>query len=175
MNNDNLIYTNKKNTGKDFFELFADSEDYPENIAERGVPQNTSFQYVSSTFVNGYVNYINVKYAIMIERYTEFNIKNIRRFISWLKDQFHTKYGNFLTLTAGDNILDDIILFGETENSYWYIWSDRDCSDCCIGSIDKTVVTDLSEFRDTFIDFALGNGYHKYVELPTPSGFILLN
>ena len=50
---------------EDFWKLFSDSEDYPDNLAERGVPQDTLYAYVSNTFLDGLINYTKV-FAIYV-------------------------------------------------------------------------------------------------------------
>jgi len=53
----------------DFWSLFKETEEYPKNVAERGVPQDTLYKYISHTFLNGLINYVDEREAILIERY----------------------------------------------------------------------------------------------------------
>lgn len=164
-----------KYDNKDFFSLFKESIAYPDNLAETGVPQDTLLSYVSNTFLNGFVNYVDIKHVIMIERYTKFDADKIDRFIEWLNNEPNTKYDNIQKTI--DDVVDDIILFGETDNSCWFFWSDRDCSDCNIGRISSIRGFDATEFKDMFINWL--KGYKEcysgnYVELPIPKGWITL-
>lgn len=157
---------------KEFFDLFDDSEEYPENVAERGVPQNTVYHYISTTFLNGLINYVDNKMAIMIERYTEFDDNDISEYTAHLKDNIHSNYSG----SVFRNVIDDVVIFGETEDSYWYFYSDGDCSDSDIGRVEKDRVGSLEEFKKLYIESLKSNGYYsgKYIELPKPSGWVTL-
>lgn len=155
-----------------FFDLFDDNEEYPENIAERGVPENILYEYVSSQFLSGLVNYVKPFWVCVLERYTCWKTVDLSQ---WDKKaaQFHPDY-------AG--IDDDILMLAETENNYWFFWSDRDVSDCCVGRIGKTKTT-KEEMKRLLIEWITDHEHHKrpekteslvgnYHELVLPNGWI---
>lgn len=160
---------------KNFWDLFDDCIEYPDNeLKLNGIPKNVFYEYISSTYLNGFINYVENYDAIMIERYED-----------WWEDKekyenendHHTNYSKYP---------DDVIIFAESENDYWFFWNDRDCSDCCIGRIDKTRVKDLNEFKELFIKFIDNNGNPeprqencehitgRYINLNPPRGWIRL-
>jgi hypothetical protein len=115
----------------EFLDLFKEHEEYPEKLAERGVPNNTYLTYVSTTFLNGYVNYIDIISAYLVNRYDideDWTDDNIKHWTDKLGKDFHSDLSE---------IFDDVLILGETENCYWYLWSDCDVSDSCIGRFDK--------------------------------------
>jgi len=155
-----------------FFDLFDDSEEYPSN--ERllnGVPMNMLFEYVSDTYLNGFINYVDIKKVLLIQRYwsekeygpwDEFVKKAIEK-----GSDFHTDYRI---------IEDDVLFLAESESSWWFFWNDRDCSDCFIGRIDKTKISydDLEKALIEFIEEHLEDPSDitgVYAELPLPSGW----
>jgi len=159
-----------------FSNLFEKFEETPINLAERGIPQNTDFSHVPVAFLNGYINLVDVKRVIMVERNTEFNTEKIDRLKMRLMNQFDVDYNDYSD--EFEDTIDDIILFGETVNSYWYFWLDQDRSDhnCNIGRISKDKVEDIDEFKRLFIEFLDICDYYNghYTELPTPQGWISL-
>lgn len=57
-------------TFKSIFDIFLDHEEYPRGVADRGVSEDTLYCYISNTFLNGFINYVKVVKAVMVERYT---------------------------------------------------------------------------------------------------------
>jgi hypothetical protein len=152
--------------------LFEDGADYPSNEAMvNGVPQNHLYQYVSSTYLNGFINYTPIFYAVMVkrysaddvfvERYPEGSWDKCVKSVDKLTNQFHTNYGV---------LKDDVMLLGETEGSIWFYWFDKDSSDCCIGRLDKSQHT-KERVKELFISY-LQNKWEAYIELPKPTGWI---
>ena len=109
-----------------FFDIFKDSEDYPKNIAERGVPEGMLYQYVSNSFLDGLINYTEPFWGCIIERYTKFEDMSAER---WRE----------ITCCASPlkNFGDDILILSETLNSLWFFWYDQDNSGCSIGRVAK--------------------------------------
>lgn len=145
------------------------SSDY---IAEFGIPQNTLFVYMPTTFLNCAVNYIKIFSIIMIERYVKFTKKIAGRM------EARITQGTFYNYSSVD---DDVIIFAESTNSYWILWADRDTSDCCIGRIEKKYFKSSDEFKKAFIkwlrthsELDCGPSKNKecitgrYIELPIP-------
>jgi hypothetical protein len=134
----------------DFFDLFKDSVIYPENIAERGVPQNMILEYVSHTFLNGLINYITPFWSCVLERYRIWKDIDVSQWENCLQEPH-------LNLRDFD---DDIFVLGETENSFWFFWFDCDVSDCMIGRIEKSLVT-KEKMKRLLIEWIKA---HEYVE-----------
>jgi hypothetical protein len=154
----------------DFMELFDFCEEYPDNLSETGVPQDTLFEYVSNTFLNGLINYVEPFFVCVVERYKDWDEENID-FKKWDKiaSEFHTNYIDIMQD-------DDIILLAESKNSWWYFYSDGDVSDCEIGRISKEKIT-KKEFQLKLIKHIKYNCFNdkengRYYELPLPKGWI---
>ena len=85
-----------------FLDLFTNQVDYPD--AEQllgGVPQNTLYQYVSSTYLNGLVNYASPSVAILLNGTAEDVAK--------LESQtYHSNYSNH-----------DVVVLGQTADSVY--------------------------------------------------------
>jgi hypothetical protein len=148
----------KKKTIWDYFE---DNYEYPKEIAHNPIPYGVVWTYVSSTFLNGFINYVKPIKCYLADRYTsdDENIsdRNIdyqnngerdwfkfngtkkelkEKIVSGKFEMYHTKLDCF-----GDDIL--ILSEIETEenetiNRYMFFWYDMDCSDCSIGKFETT-------------------------------------
>lgn len=134
-----------------FFDLFHDCEEYPDNIAERGVPQSMLYEYVSSTFLNGLINYVNPFWGCVLERYEVWKNFNIEEIVNKAISQPHLKLSEFI---------DDVLVLAETENSYWFFWFDNDVSDCQVGRVEKSSTTKDS-MKKSLIEWIES---HEYVE-----------
>lgn len=156
------------------FDLFEHSEEYPKGVAERGVENNTMYSYISNTFVNGFVNYIEIFWSCVIERYEVWDMEVVNQTVQAASSHVHTDYKGY-----GD----DCLLLGETENCYWLIWFDLDVSDCMIGRMDKAKSTpeELIAFVKAFIeshDAPINRGKNtegitgRFIELPKPTGWL---
>lgn len=97
-----------------------------------GVPIGVGYDYVSHTYVNGFINYLSDKkeerILYLVKRYAEEEefVKYQNKLIEDSKDfnkWFHYDFG-----TAAD----DIIILSVLEDSYVMLYNDRDCSDCMI-------------------------------------------
>lgn len=86
----------------------------------------TIFHYVSSTFLDGYINYVKYIKVYLLEKYTtqgeKYNEKIWKPFIE--SKQYHTKLYD---------LNDDILILGKTKYHYYFFWYDCDVSDCSIG------------------------------------------
>jgi hypothetical protein len=182
----NAQIANYNNT-HDFFKLFKHGEWYPKNIAERGVPENTLFEYVSHTFLNGFINHVTPFFVCVIERYRRWSFKEK------INDPEHRLYPFSLYEwkayakdcdTNYSRIDDDVLLLAESDNSLWFFWNDKDCSDCEIGRIDKNSIS-KEKMKDLLIDFIeqhdssdRSDNYDcegitgRWMRLPLPSGWI---
>lgn len=167
------------------WEYFDDLIDYPKDIADNPLPFGTLYQYVSATFLNGFINYINPLYCFLLDRYTSptENIKSKEAFMERGCNQLYVDYdgtkGDLLNKilkddyewyhTTLDIFQDDIIILGKlpnTDDGYIFFWFDMDVSDCFIGRFktdDKveeiylTILNALEESQDKKTIF----GYHE--------------
>lgn len=113
---------------------FRVKREYPDPVTIPLVP-GTLYEYVSSTFLNGWVNYTGIfKKAYLINRYRS------REENEPLVDAWHQKPPFHADLRS---LKDDILLLTKHEfGGWWYYWFDRDCSDCCVGRPDVGGDTD---------------------------------
>ena len=97
-----------------------------DNPFEYGVLYN----YVSSTLLNGIINYVDIICANVLCRYTE---KHEEGELQKHIDDFNNGNGDYHTKL--DQFKDDVIIlaYEENTNAYWYFWFDCDVSDCCVG------------------------------------------
>lgn len=108
--------------------------------------------YISSTFLNGWINYVKPIKSYVVYRYYENGrdklIENIQK-VNGCHDL--SKYGDDVLVLAKDDTGD-----------YWYFWFDNDTSDCQIGRFkteSKTVVEDFTEFVKDAAEYL--KSYHK--------------
>ena len=114
------------------FNDFWDYEVYHDNpyCQEEPFKYGACYEYVSSTLLNGIINYVDIICANVLCRYTdngkenelEKRIEDFNKFGS----EYHTKLSQFK---------DDVIILAYEENTkaYWYFWFDCDVSDCFVG------------------------------------------
>ena len=149
-----------------FDDFFTDSEDYPfsDGFPDEVLPFGTEYCYVSSSFVNGFINSGDLVGAFMLNRYRQMDevfdkplisgkitYSSKQELISKLRDgpsPYHTDVSQFQ---------DDVWLLKRLTSpdgavSYLYIWCDCDVSDCCIGRFK----TDLPEQRVVDLFYASG-------------------
>jgi hypothetical protein len=116
---------------KTIMDYFSDEVEYPSEIAFNILPMNTWWNKVSSTFVNGFINYVKPIKAYVLDRYEADKTEAIKN----IKDEFHTDLSCFY---------DDVILLAkiesddETLNRFMLFWFDMDVSDCGIGRFETT-------------------------------------
>lgn len=105
---------------------FKTSQDYP-TVGEEILPLGELWCYISSSFLNGFLNYAKPIKAYAINRYTprEDNELLVQKFNSG-RTRLHTKMGQIFD--------DDVLILSKNElGEYWFFWCDCDVSDCCIG------------------------------------------
>jgi hypothetical protein len=111
---------------KTIMNYFEDVIEYPDDIALEPIPMNILWSYISSTFLNGFINYVKPLKIYVLDRYSPDKTDEINN----LKSQVHTDLGQF-----GD----DIIMLCEIEpNKYMFFWFDMDVSDCSIGRFETS-------------------------------------
>jgi len=117
-----------------FDKYFQYTRNYP-CPTEDILPLGERWDYISSTFLNGWINYVKIISARLITRYAEDGYEgNIIRAKKWHNDNtYHSKF-----VDLGDDVLilakDDVKRFQiDRTPYYWFFWFDMDGSDCCIG------------------------------------------
>lgn len=137
-----------------------------------GLPTGNFVHYVSSTYLNGIVNYTTPVLCYLTQRYRpseELNDQVVQEKLKELKTTPHTNLGIF-----GDDVwmigkidlermkyLYDEDYYKEygSENEYVFFWFDQDVSDCSVGrfktsdslqTIKEELLKDLSE-KDRYI------------------------
>lgn len=136
---------------KTIMDYFTDDIEYPNEITLNIMPFGELWSYISSTFLNGFVNYSKPIACYVVDRYTSPNEKiGDRNFTVCNKGEFgkwHKWEGTKIELieaikanqkqmghTKLDCFGDDVILLGEiSDGKYIFFWFDMDVSDCCIG------------------------------------------
>lgn len=54
----------------DVYDLFDDDVEYPDkDMLVNGVPIGMNYSYISTTYLNGFINYVEIIGATMIQRY----------------------------------------------------------------------------------------------------------
>jgi hypothetical protein len=167
--------------------------DYPaEEIGKHGgIPPDYCYGYVSSSFLNGLVNYVTEKRVFIINRYgLEPKDQNSSKYPPLDTAAVTKKYQELADKMAethhprlGTTDSDDAILFGTTEDCYWIFWFDCDCSDCFIWRIyketaectyEQLIELFLQDLKDRYSDWQHVWTYPEavIVEIPKVSGWI---
>jgi hypothetical protein len=130
--------TIQKGTNFNIFDLFIEDIEYPNHdVILNGLQDGQVFSYISKTYLNGLINYVDIIGAFMINRYSQFNededewekrCKNVDSLI----DEYHTYLGD-------SDRFDDILILAKGADSYWLFWKDCDGSDCEIGRLPKSL------------------------------------
>lgn len=147
---------------ENIWDYFDDTVEYPKDIAYNPIPWNVVWTYISSTFLNGFVNYVNPIACYVVNRYTkeddklDFNnlLESGERFNGTKKELIDNIIsGNYKPYHTDLSCFeDDIIILAEIKddrnnekgvNKFMFFWFDMDVSDCSIGRI-KT--EDYKEF-----------------------------
>jgi len=104
--------------------------------------------YISHTFLNGWINYVKPISAYVVHRYAD----DVQDIISSIKNweenpPFHTN------LKFNDDIV--MLCKSKSNGQYWYFWFDNDVSDCSIGKLNT-----LGDSEEDII-----KSFTKYVEI----------
>jgi len=144
---------------KIIWNYFDDKIEYPKNVSGNPIPYGEYWEYISSTFLNGFINYVRPFGCYVLNRYTketddisERNVsffdkgdfpnwkkfkgtkkELIDSFLYETKETFHTNLSCF-----GDDILiiaeaGDKYSDEEKNGKYIFFWFDMHVSDCGIG------------------------------------------
>ena len=179
---------------KSIWDYFDEHIDYPTEVVHNTLPYGTVWCYISSTFLNGMVNYTKPVKLFALERYTasdkivQDNLTK-KDVIDNIIENSSTFYNINLSIFR-----DDVVLLSEIEtndeddkNRFMFFWFDCDLSDCCIGKFETTDTKE--EVCQSIIDWLEGikekkkgyvvhenndNGILDYTEIPVSclSGWI---
>lgn len=131
---------------KNIFEIVKNRYDYPDkDMLLNGVMMDTSYAYVSNTYLNGFINYVDILCGAMIKAYA-MDDEDWQIFcdnVEALKDEYHTD------VSRADKF-DEVIILAESKDSYWLFYSDKDCSDCIITRISKEHFKNRDEAMASF-------------------------
>lgn len=172
---------------KEFWDYFDDTVEYPKDIVYNPIPWNVAWTYISSTFLNGFVNYVNPIACYVVNRYvketediTENNVSikkigdnNWHKFTGTKKELIDAIVSGEVEFYHTDLSCfgDDIIILAEIEdernnekgkNKFMFFWFDMDVSDCSIGRI-KT--DDYKEFVVESLENWLTKEFKNHEEL----------
>ncbi|KKK82486.1 hypothetical protein LCGC14_2802880, partial [marine sediment metagenome] len=110
---------------------FPTVEEYPENIAERGVPQDMYYRYVSSTFLDGLINYTEPIKGYLVYKQSGSNADHysndmyeMEQLIGIHERTWHSKFRLF----AHSKLYIRVAVLAETKGSYWMFLYDPDVS-----------------------------------------------
>ncbi len=97
-----------------------------------------SIDYISSTFLEGWINYVKPVKAFVIRRYSDDGEDSglAEKVKKWHEEEHHhTKLGVF-----GDDVM---MLCRSDAGDWWYFWFDCDSSDCSIGKFEDELGADV--------------------------------
>lgn len=168
---------------KTIWQYFDENIEYPRKLALDPIPYGTVWTYVSSTFLNGFINYVEPIKCYVIDRYTS-DDKNVgdkeyitkgdlkKKIIAGELDVYHTDLSSFE---------DDIIMLADIgeKGHYMFFWFDMDVSDCSIGrfktedtkedviqSVVNWLEQEKKENAEQVIKESFDSGICDYTELP---------
>jgi len=164
---------------------FKTTIEYPRNILADPLPMNTLREYISSTFLDGFINYVEIKKAFVIGRYTKWDeepdndihIMEPAGSREWKTFKPKTKLEAFNLLTEKDRVFhsnldtafsDDVLLLAKDSDVWVFFWYDRDCSDSCIGRFqtpDSDVVV-IDSFVKYVKQLKIDEYYEEEKEIP---------
>lgn len=127
-----------------FMDYFPLAVEYPEP-ADQPLKRGLLFSYISSTFLDGWINYVEMKRAWLITRYRA-HAENVAKLAAFHADTpIHPNLG-----ALGDDVF---ILARSKRGDWWFFWYDCDVSDCCIGILSPWKDTD-EQVLEAFDKFA---------------------
>lgn len=141
---------------------YVDTIEYPGGeLLVDGIKDGISFDYVSSTYLNGFINYVNLIDAYMIRRYKELDrvIANKRppmiqssEDLSWEDSCALIDNGiddpSIAHFKFTSKKYDDLLILAKQAGSYWVFWVDCDCSDCCLARMPESTFNSEDEAKE---------------------------
>lgn len=124
---------------------FEESQEYPA-VAHEAMRLGLWQEYISSTFLNGWINYVKPRKAWLLTRYAQHNLN--KQAVEILNNQSDPPHHTNLR----EIFEDDILLLAQEEEYptfWWVFWFDNDTSDCCIGRFksrvsEETIIVDFA-------------------------------
>lgn len=134
-----------KNNVDKFMDYFTYHYDYPNPLSTS--LENSLFEYVSSTYLNGLINYVDIKKGFVIHRYTAPSEEKLAA----LNEMYLMYHSNLYSCQ------DDVLLLckiKESDDCYMLFWFDCDVSDCIVGKFytKDSYELVLSKFLDYVYD-----------------------
>jgi hypothetical protein len=141
----------------DYFDRFIE---YPDPTTDPILPIGSRFDFISTTFLNGWINHVQIVDARLLNRYrtAEENLLAAKAFNS-VGDGSNKRYHTDL-----DALKDDVVILARPGKDradsqpnffriWWFFWYDRDCSDSCIGRFrtedaDESVISAFGAHAD---------------------------
>ena len=182
-------------TNKIIWDYFDDIVEYPNDVAHNPIPYGTAWCYISSTFLNGFINYVKPVTYFVIDRYTARDEK-VGEITLYDKDksiQYNWKGTKArlisIALSGKKEIAyhtdlrcfcDDVIILGEIEDApkdgkrrYMFFWYDLDTSDCCIGKFETNdTEAEVIQSVRNFLEECKNKNRGKVVEENYDNGII---
>lgn len=115
----------------DIYNLFDRDISYPDHsLILNGLKDGMNFTYISNTYLNGFINYVDIIGGYMVRKYQGEKEKwdEACSNVDALLNEPHTNISDA-------HKFDDILILARGAGSYWLFWNDGDCSDCCIGRL----------------------------------------
>lgn len=166
---------NTVQTKTDFLDYFPVSVDYPSEKVFNPLPMNELWCYVSSSYLDGFINYVEIVKGFVISHYRGWDkplrtpVKiDIRVAGEWRAMGFTTKREIFNAVTTQAAVIhpklsdfkDDVLIlakaFNVDKNEFCWVfyWYDCDVSDCSIGRFktkdpDSAVIEKFTEYVKT--------------------------
>lgn len=159
-----------------FENYFGSTEDYPENLAIYPLRKNILYNYVSSSYLDGFINYVKPIKAFVLNRCVDWN-DNIYAELDILyrgKEKIqltenNTKLEVYEELIKPDVTNDELWVFNDDvvilanaldkitgKIFYFFFWFDIDTSDCSIAKIETDDPEEIviNKFVDHILDIS---------------------
>lgn len=158
---------------KKFTDYFNDHIEYPDPTSnENLLPIGVCYNYISSTFLNGWINYVNIIGAELISRYRAYssNLEEMEKVKKYTFEEMpHFDFSTCLS--------DDVLILARgkntdnsSNNQYWFFHYDKDTSDCSIGRFETNdSEQEVIELFKIHAYKASAHGWSKHPGYPTIS------
>lgn len=176
---------------------FYDQIDYPGEIAFDPLPINVVYNYVSNSFLNGFINYVEIVKAYTIGRYVDwdkpfeedeedYETIQVRKNSALVKIKVNNALERYTALIQpgavfhsrlDKDFLNDVLILSKAWNQdktkfkWVYFWFDTDSSDCSIGRF-ETEDSD-SIVVDSFTEYVKTLHSNSYGEKEIPLHYFI--
>ena len=181
-----------------FLDYFETTIDYPQEKVFNPLPMDELWNYVSTSYLDGFINFVQIVKGFVIARYRQWNeplskpvIININIDQKWCKKEFNTKREIFDAITITNAIVhpklhdfkDDVVILTKAFNKdntqfcWVFFWYDCDVSDCSIGRFqtedsDEIVIEKFKTYVKSCNDPTLGETEQEIPSSYFNSGWI---